>query len=43
MIMPELLRKNPPPDKATDRMSWVGHMNMTKAQAEEMIPELIYE
>ncbi|GHV56149.1 hypothetical protein FACS1894216_19760 [Synergistales bacterium] len=41
--MTELLRKSPPPDKAANQMSWVGHMNITKAQAEEMIPELIYE
>jgi hypothetical protein len=43
MIMTELLGKNPPPDKATNQMSWVRHMNMAKAQAEEMILELIYE
>ncbi|GHV53267.1 hypothetical protein FACS1894216_10930 [Synergistales bacterium] len=43
MIMAEILRKSPPPDKAANQMSWVRHMNITKAQAEEMILELIYE
>ena len=39
----ELLRANPAPDKATQQMAWVQHMNMLKAQAEEIVlNELIY-
>ena len=42
-IMTELLEKNPAPDKATQQLAWVQHMNMLKAQAEEIIvAELIY-
>lgn len=42
-IMGELLKKNPPPDKMTDQMGWVRHMNSLKAQAEEtVLQELIY-
>ena len=42
-LMKELIGKNPPPDKTTDQMGWVSHMNSLKAQAEEMIlNELIY-
>lgn len=43
-IMIGLLEHNPAPDKVTHQMEWVGHMNMLKAQAEEIIlRELIYE
>ena len=39
----ELLERNPAPDKATQQLAWVQHMNMLKAQAEEIIvAELIY-
>ena len=39
----ELLRKNPAPDKVTQQMVWVQHMNMPRAQAEEIVlNELIY-
>ena len=42
-IMQELLVQNPAPDKATNQMAWVQHMNNLKAQAEEVIlTELIY-
>ena len=42
-MMEELLAQNPAPDKATDPMAWVQHMNSLKAQAEETIfAELIY-
>ena len=42
-IMAELLEKNPAPDKATQQLAWIQHMNMLKAQAEEIIvAELIY-
>lgn len=39
----ELLRANPAPDKTTQQMAWVQHMNMLRAQAEEIVMnELIY-
>lgn len=38
-----LLEKNPAPDKETDAMAWVRHMNMLKAMAEEVVVrEVIY-
>ena len=44
LLMTELLAKNPAPDKATQQLAWVAHMNSLKAQAEEIIlPELVYE
>ena len=44
LLMKELLAKNPAPDKATQQLSWVAHMNSLKAQAEEIVLwELIYE
>ena len=43
-MMKQLMERNPPPDKATNQMGWVGHMNALKAQVEEVIKaELIYE
>ncbi|MDO4647899.1 MAG: TnpV protein [Eubacteriales bacterium] len=36
-LMTELLKQNPAPDKKTQQMSWVQHMNMLKAQAEEIV------
>lgn len=43
LIMADLLLQNPAPNKATDQLSWVRHMNTIKAQAEEVIfAELIY-
>lgn len=42
-LMEELLEKNPAPDKAIHRLVWVQHMNMLKAQTEEIVAaELIY-
>ena len=39
----DLLIKSPAPDKATQQMAWVQHMNMLRAQAEEIVMnELIY-
>lgn len=39
----ELLSANPAPDKATQQMAWVQHMNMLRVQAEEIVlNELIY-
>ena len=43
VIIAELLEKNPDLDKETDSMAWVGHMNMLKAMAEEVVVrEVIY-
>ena len=43
LLMEELLAKNPTPDKATQQLLWVAHMNSLKAQAEELVvSELIY-
>ncbi|HFK6935241.1 TPA: TnpV protein [Listeria monocytogenes] len=43
LIMTQLLEKQPAPDKEANQMAWVQHMNMLKAQAEEIITtELIY-
>ena len=42
-LMAELLEKNPAPDKMTQQMAWVAHMNALKAQAEELVlTELVY-
>ena len=42
--MEELLAKNTAPDKATQQLAWVSHMNSLKAQAEELVlRELVYE
>ena len=41
--MTDLLARNPAPDKATQQLAWVAHMNSLKAQAEEIIlRELVY-
>lgn len=43
VIMAGLLEKNPAPDKETDSMAWVGHMNLLKAMAEEVVfNEIVY-
>ena len=43
VIMAGLLEKNPAPDKETDAMGWVRHMNLLKAMAEEVVVrEVIY-
>ena len=43
LLMAELLVKNPAPDKATQQFAWVAHMNVLKAQDEELVvSELIY-
>ena len=42
-LQADLLKANPAPDKATQQMAWVQHINMLKAQAEEIVlNELIY-
>ncbi|WP_348644842.1 TnpV protein [Traorella massiliensis] len=43
ILMNQLLKKQPAPNKETHQMEWVQHMNNLKQQAEEMIlNELIY-
>ena len=43
LLMTDLLAKNPAPDKATQQLAWVAHMNSLKAQAEEIaLQELLY-
>ena len=42
-MMAEMLKRDPAPDKATNPMGWVGHMNSLQASAEEVIlAELVY-
>ena len=36
-LMNQYLQKNPAPDKETNQLSWVQHMNALKAQAEEVV------
>lgn len=43
MIVNQMLRTNPAPDKETDQMGWITHMNSLAAMAEEIVQEeLIY-
>lgn len=43
VIMGNLLERFPAPDKETDRMAWVSHMNGLTAMAEEtVLTELVY-
>lgn len=44
LMMEQLLKKYLAPDKKTQQMAWVQHMNTLKTQAEEIIcAELIYK
>ena len=44
MLMAQLVKRDPPPDKAMDNLAWAAHMNALKYSAEEIIlNELIYE
>ena len=36
-LMARYLEQNPAPDKETNQMAWVQHMNSLKAQAEEVV------
>lgn len=36
-IITDFLEKNPAPNKATQQLAWVQHMNSLKAQAEEIV------
>ena len=43
VIMVGMLQKNPAPDKETNAMAWIRHMNILKAMAEEVVViEVIY-
>ena len=43
LILKQMLGHYPAPDRSTDPMAWVRHMNSVRAQAEEIIwEELIY-
>ena len=43
MVLAQMLEHNPAPDRNTDPMAWVRHMNAVRAQVEEIIrEELIY-
>lgn len=43
LLMRELLRSRPAPDKEADQLAWVAHINMLTAMAEEIVlDELIY-
>ena len=37
LIIAAMLKDAPAPDKTTDQLGWVQHMNMLKAQAEEIL------
>ena len=42
-IVNQLLQTNPAPDKATEQLNWIQHMNALTNQAEEIVlKELIY-
>lgn len=43
ILIEQLLEKNPAPDKKTQQMLWVQHMNSLRAHAEEIVlSELVY-
>ena len=37
LLMKQYLEQNPAPEKETDQMGWVRHMNSLRAQAEEVV------
>ena len=37
LLVDAMLKTAPVPDKAADQLGWVQHMNMLKAQAEEIV------
>jgi hypothetical protein len=42
-LIAEMLKRDPAPDKATDQMGWVRHMNSLRMTAEEIVTrELIF-
>ena len=43
-LMAQLVKRDPPTDKAMDNLAWAAHMNALKHSAEEIIlGELLYE
>lgn len=43
LILEQMISHSPAPDRNADPMAWVSHMNVVRAQAEEIIrEELIY-
>ena len=43
ILMEQLTKRNPPPNKATDGLAWAAHMGMLQQTAEEIVQyELIY-
>ena len=43
LLINDLLKVNPAPDKAANQLGWIQHMNMLTLQAEEIVlRELIY-
>ena len=43
-IVAQMLARNPAPDKETDSLGWMGHINSLLAMAEEMVlTDLIYQ
>ena len=43
ILIEDMLKVNPAPDKAKNQLGWIQHMNMLKMQAEEIVlRELIY-
>lgn len=43
LLVEKLLQKHPAPDKETDQLAWMGHMNMLMEMAEESaLSELVY-
>ena len=43
VLIEDLLKANPAPDKARNQFGWIQHMNILKVQAEEInLQELIY-
>ena len=43
LLINDLLKVNPAPDKAANQLGWIQHMNMLRLQAEEIVlRELIY-
>jgi hypothetical protein len=43
-LIEEMLKRDPAPDKATDQMGWVRHMNSLRMTAEEIVTrEMIFD
>ena len=43
-LMTQFVKRDPPPNRASDNLAWAAHMNALKHSAEEIVlAELIYE